>query len=102
MAGMSASGRWRHGSQHAWPRGHKRVAAPEGRGIIPAFKREWGIMLAAEAPGIPGSGAVGLDTIPRDYNFAADILERNLSAGRAGKPAFIDPRGSWTYGQLAD
>jgi benzoate-CoA ligase len=40
--------------------------------------------------------------IPRDYNFAADILDRNLAAGRADKPAFIDQRGSWTYGQLAD
>ncbi len=40
--------------------------------------------------------------IPRNYNFAADILERNLAAGRAGKAAYIDPRGSWTYGQLAD
>ncbi len=40
--------------------------------------------------------------IPRDYNFAADILSRNLNAGRANKPVFIDSRGSWTYGQLAD
>jgi benzoate-CoA ligase len=40
--------------------------------------------------------------IPRDYNFAADILDRNLSAGRASKPVFIDRRGSWTYGQLAE
>lgn len=40
--------------------------------------------------------------IPRDYNFAADILSRNLLAGRANKPVFIDSRGSWTYGQLAD
>jgi benzoate-CoA ligase len=40
--------------------------------------------------------------IPRDYNFAADILDRNLQAGRANKPAFIDSRGSWTYGQLAE
>jgi len=44
--------------------------------------------------------AVG--AIPRDYNFAADILDRNLKAGRANKPAFIDPRGTWTYGQLSD
>ena len=44
--------------------------------------------------------AVG--AIPRHYNFAADILDRNLKAGRADKPAFIDPRGTWTYGQLAD
>jgi benzoate-CoA ligase len=42
------------------------------------------------------------DAIPRQYNFAADILQRNLAAGRAGKPAFIDPRGAWTYGDLAD
>jgi benzoate-CoA ligase family protein len=40
--------------------------------------------------------------VPRAYNFADDILRRNLEAGRAGKPAFIDPRGSWTYGQLAE
>jgi benzoate-CoA ligase family protein len=40
--------------------------------------------------------------IPRDYNFAADILQSNLVAGRANKPVFIDVNGSWTYGQLAD
>ncbi len=40
--------------------------------------------------------------IPRAYNFAADILSSNLAAGRANKPAFIDSKGSWTYGQLAD
>ena len=42
------------------------------------------------------------ETIPRSYNFAADIIERNLKAGRANKTAFIDPRGTWSYGQLAD
>lgn len=42
------------------------------------------------------------DAIPRQYNFAADILAQNLAAGRAEKPAFIDPRGAWTYGRLAD
>jgi benzoate-CoA ligase family protein len=41
-------------------------------------------------------------SIPRVYNFAADVLERNLKAGRGAKPAFIDPRGTWTYGQLAE
>ena len=49
---------------------------------------------------MPTGDPVG--AIPRDYNFAADILDRNLRAGRAGNPAFIDPRGTWTYGQLAD
>jgi len=46
--------------------------------------------------------AVPVDRIPRDYNFAADILARNLDAGRADKAAYIDPRGTWTYGHLAD
>ena len=42
------------------------------------------------------------DTIPRDYNFAADILERNLDAGRGDKIAYIDDRGSTTYAALAE
>ena len=47
--------------------------------------------------------AMGAGTaVPRQYNFAADILARNLNAGRGRKPAFIDSRGTWTYGQLAE
>jgi len=52
------------------------------------------------APGFDPAAAIA--SIPRAYNFAADILDRNLKAGRADKPAFIDPRGAWTYGQLAE
>jgi benzoate-CoA ligase len=44
---------------------------------------------------------VSADSIPRDYNFAADILNRNLAAGRTGKLAYIDRRQGWTYGELA-
>jgi len=40
--------------------------------------------------------------VPREYNFAADILARNLDAGRAGKLAYIDPRAGFTYGELAE
>ena len=40
--------------------------------------------------------------IPRDYNFAADILKRNLDAGRGGKTAFIDHRGTYSYADLAE
>jgi benzoate-CoA ligase len=40
--------------------------------------------------------------IPRDYNFAADILKRNLDAGRGNKAAFIDPDGRYSYADLAD
>jgi benzoate-CoA ligase family protein len=42
------------------------------------------------------------EAIPRDYNFAADILKRNLDAGRDGKIAFIDHRGSYSYGELSE
>ena len=42
------------------------------------------------------------DAIPRDYNFAADILKRNLDAGRGGKTAYIDARGSYSYADLAE
>ena len=48
------------------------------------------------------AGGVFVDAIPRDYNFAADILKRNLDAGRAGKPAYIDHSGSHSYGALAE
>jgi benzoate-CoA ligase family protein len=41
-------------------------------------------------------------TVPHNFNFAADIIKRNLNAGRAEKPAFIDNRKSWTYGELSD
>ncbi|MBO0738302.1 MAG: benzoate-CoA ligase family protein [Alphaproteobacteria bacterium] len=35
------------------------------------------------------------------YNAAADLIERNLAAGRALKTAFIDDHGSYTYADLA-
>jgi benzoate-CoA ligase len=41
-------------------------------------------------------------TIPREYNAAHDLIERNLQAGRANKVAFHDDRGSCTYGELAE
>jgi benzoate-CoA ligase len=40
--------------------------------------------------------------IPRAYNAAHDLVERNLAAGRAGKVAFIDDRGTWTFGDVAE
>src|SRR5207249_7888050 len=40
--------------------------------------------------------------IPRDYNAAYDLIERNLSAGRAGKVAFVDDTGRYTFGELAE
>jgi benzoate-CoA ligase len=39
--------------------------------------------------------------IPRDYNAAYDLIERNLAAGRAAHTAYIDDAGAYTYGDLA-
>ena len=38
--------------------------------------------------------------IPRDYNAAADLIERNLAAGRAGKLAYVDDAGQYTFAEL--
>jgi benzoate-CoA ligase len=35
---------------------------------------------------------------PQRFNFAHDILERNVA--RDGKPAYIDDDGTLTYGEL--
>ena len=40
--------------------------------------------------------------IPRDYNAAHDLVERNLVAGRASKTAYVDDQGRYTYAQLAE
>src|SRR5690348_216993 len=48
------------------------------------------------------SAAGAMGAVPRDYNFAADVLARNLAAGRADKPAYIDGHRTLTYRQLAD
>lgn len=50
----------------------------------------------------PEGGPSGIAALPRRYNFAEDVLSRNLAAGRHGKSAYIDPRGTWSYGQLAE
>ena len=55
------------------------------------------------APDVPPNAPPpGFSAIPRDYNFAADILKRNLDAGRGNKIAFIDANGQYTYADLAD
>jgi len=40
--------------------------------------------------------------LPRTYNAAVDLVERNLAAGRGAKPAFVDDSGTTTYAQLAE
>jgi benzoate-CoA ligase len=39
---------------------------------------------------------------PQAYNAAADLIERNLVAGRAAKVAYIDERGRYSYAELAE
>ena len=40
--------------------------------------------------------------IPRHYNAAHDLIERNLQGGRADRLAYIDDHGEYTYGALAE
>ncbi|MBL8491255.1 MAG: AMP-binding protein, partial [Rhodocyclaceae bacterium] len=40
--------------------------------------------------------------IPRDYNAAHDLIERNLAAGRRDRIAYIDDAGEYTFGDLAE
>ena len=40
-------------------------------------------------------------TIPRVYNAAADLVDRQIAAGRAAHIAFVDDAGSYSYGDLA-
>ncbi len=40
--------------------------------------------------------------IPREYNAAVDLVERNLAGGRGGKLAYIDDAGRYTYGELSE
>jgi benzoate-CoA ligase len=44
---------------------------------------------------------VGSETSTR-YNAAADLIERNLNAGRGAKTALIDDRGRYSYAELAE
>jgi len=40
--------------------------------------------------------------IPREYNAAADLIGRNLAAGRGGKLAYVDDAGQYTFAELGE
>jgi benzoate-CoA ligase family protein len=61
------------------------------------MQKEMNLVQSSDAPGISTA-----PPLTRDYNFAADILSRNLDAGRADKIAFIDHCGKYSYAELAD
>jgi benzoate-CoA ligase len=50
---------------------------------------------------MPIETAMPVIDLPRRYNAAVDLVERNLTAGRTDKVAFRDDRTSLTYGELA-
>src|SRR5215469_7946651 len=54
-------------------------------------------MAADGAPGVAPE-----IVLPRDYNAAVDLIERNLKAGRGGKLAFRDDHGAYSYAALAE
>ena len=41
-----------------------------------------------------------LVSVPRNYNAAADFVDRRIDEGQAEKVAFIDDGGAHTYGDL--
>lgn len=52
---------------------------------------------------VPGplASAAPADGVPREYNSAADILERNLGPARAHRAAYVDPRGSRSFAGMS-
>jgi benzoate-CoA ligase len=50
----------------------------------------------------PGDVAAAADAIPRDYNFADDLFRRFADKGWLDRTAYIDPRGRFSYRQLAE
>ncbi len=51
---------------------------------------------------MPADRAAPQIAIPRDYNAAVDLIERNLQAGRGTKIAFRDDRTALSYAALAE
>jgi benzoate-CoA ligase len=43
-----------------------------------------------------------LTPLPREYNAAVDLVDRNLAAGRGAKVAIRDDRGAYSYAELAE
>src|SRR5215472_6900624 len=39
--------------------------------------------------------------IPRDYNAATDLIDRNIAEGRGSKPAIREPSSTLSYADLA-
>jgi benzoate-CoA ligase len=62
-------------------------------------------MAAADRPGLSRADHTVSPPkihIPRDYNAAVDLVERNLVAGRGEHIAFVDDAGLYTYRELSE
>jgi benzoate-CoA ligase len=75
---------------------------------VAACARRWRQILVAGVKSMPSlSSADHRESppavfMPRDYNAAHDLIERNLAAGRGRKLAYIDDTGRYTYDELAE
>jgi benzoate-CoA ligase len=58
--------------------------------------------MAPKSTGEYSAEPVQLAALPRDYNAAADLVGRNLAAGRGAKIAIRDDRGAYSYAELAE
>ena len=100
---------------YGWSAGFLGRFAPESLVVSGLFRNaaNWAVCIMAHRQGMrwpgrkagamaadPGNVAAAADAIPRDYNFADDLFRRFAEKGWLGRTAYIDPRGSWTYGQL--
>ncbi|HET8729062.1 MAG TPA: benzoate-CoA ligase family protein [Alphaproteobacteria bacterium] len=57
--------------------------------------------MAAQIPADYDAATPSLD-LPRDYNAAVDLIDRNIAAGRSDKIAVRDDKGAYSYGELAE
>lgn len=53
-----------------------------------------------ELSSVTQGGSAPRVIIPREYNAAHDLIQRNLQAGRGEKTAFIDDIGGYTYAEV--
>ena len=72
------------------------------------YKLPHGCMRSKGASRMPGLSSADhsvsppIIDIPREYNAAHDLIERNLLAGRGRKIVYIDDHGHYSYAELAE
>ena len=77
------------------------VSPPSGTGMSPTGRPE-GESAPKRVGAEGGPASPPRVDIPRDYNAAHDLIERNLAAGRADKIAYVDDAGTYTLRRARD